>query len=196
MFELANNSNSWDWCYAPNAITESHVNQMGKAELLTLLDEVILAWNNKSIRPSHIYSVTEIIRHRVNKLEMSYSNNIPIPICYFTDVQTIGALMVQIYLEVNQIKTTLQGLKNGSDLAFLIKDLDSKLPPGIIFSFSSFHLIDTIKPNIKQLLSLRTKFCAGGLIFNLNKSLKRSLPGFIFPSDLPDLVQEIMRGEL
>lgn len=192
MFELANTKNEWDWCYSPNAFVESHVNTMGQEELLALLDALILSWNTKNVRPSHVFSVTEIVGKRVNELNFSFYNKIPIPVCYFTDVKTIGASLLQVYLEVNQVKTVLHGIKDKSDLEFLLQKWENELPQGIIFSFSSFHFIGTLNSCIKQLLSLNTKLLAGGLIFNLDKSLTKKLPGFVFPNKLPDLVQEIL----
>lgn len=196
MFELANTSNRWDWCYSPSAFDESPVNRMSQGELVQLLDSTISSWNGKEIRPSHVYSIIELVNRRIRVLDLTYSNDQPIPICYFSNIQTIGALMAKVYLETHNVATSFHGINNKVDLELLVHHWNIQRPSAIIFSFSSFQYIDVVQQHIEQLKSLTNKVFAGGLIFNLNGSLRKRFPGFLFPADLPDLVKSITRNEL
>ncbi|APV43781.1 hypothetical protein Dform_00423 [Dehalogenimonas formicexedens] len=195
MFELAHTSSPWDWCYSSRAISESPVNGMNQSELIRLLDSTILSWNAREIRPSHIYSIIDLVNQRIKALKITWLNRESLPICYFSSLQTIGALMTKAYLETHNIATSFQGISSEDDLKLLINKWKIEQPRAIIFSFSSFQYINLVQTYVPQLRSLTNKAFAGGLIFSLDKSLMKHFPGFYFPPDLPSLIESIVKED-
>jgi hypothetical protein len=191
MVETVNSDNLKGLCHSAANDQGYLISQMSQPELVSLLDNTIYSWNHREIRPSHILYIIEHVNQRLGTLDKAYLNAEPVSVCYFSALQTVGALLVQTYLETKGFKTELHGITANTDLELLINKWNCKKPDSIVFSFSAFQFIYSIQSYSDELLKITDDIFAGGVVFNLDESLKDLLPRFVFPADLTDLAKLI-----
>ncbi|XUW99750.1 MAG: hypothetical protein TUN42_07610 [Dehalogenimonas sp.] len=164
------------------------VHSYDRTELMSLLDKALSAWQNDEMLPSQLFSIMNSIDKSVDKVIQTYRNAQPVFICSFSPIITMGALLSKVFLKVRLFDVRLINITSPTDLGLLIKTISSKAPLAVIFSFSLFHFIEMVSAGIKDLLSLKTTYYAGGVAFNLKPEMKHLLPGVVFPLDLFNLV--------
>ncbi|MEN8613669.1 hypothetical protein ABFB09_00090 [Dehalogenimonas sp. THU2] len=193
MFELANNKNDWDWCYEGHP-SRNNSEFNNTVQVRRLIEKLIKAWDANEVRPSHVYSIISMCDKALSQLDIDYKNNEPIPICYFSELQTIGALLVDVYLRSNNLQTYLVGIKDQDELDNTISIWEKETPKVIIFSFSALNYIDMVKTRGSALKALNTKIFAGGIVFKRSSEEKDHLPFFHFPSSLRLLLKHVESG--
>ena len=190
MFELANIKNDWDWCYKGESSHNGHDIEK-PSDVKAMIDRLVRAWDSSQIRPSHVYSVIHMCSIALDSMNIEYKNKEPVPLCYFSEIQTVGALLVNVYLRGNFIKPVLIRVKDQGDLDSKIAEWGNNTPKAIIFSFSAINYIDIVKLRAPELKQLNTSMYAGGVVFKRSNKEKESLSFLKFPSSLNALVKQL-----
>ncbi|PPD57565.1 hypothetical protein [Dehalogenimonas etheniformans] len=191
MFDLANTNNSLAEPFSRLVEDLPENETYTLLELRSLLDMAIETWQNKSLIPYHLFIIVDAINKRLNSAMVTATNKKPILICYFSPVLTMGAFLTQVFLKTRMLETTLININSDVDIDTLIKELNLTNSPAVIFSFSTFCYVDLIQKRIPELELINTRYYAGGIVFTLKPTLADKLPGFIFPQDLPNLIDSL-----
>lgn len=164
------------------------INSYGRDELISVLDQAVTAWRCNKMLPSQLFSIINSIDKQLGQTTQSNRNEKPVIVCSFSPIFTMGALLSKVFLKSRAFDVRLINITYPTDLDLLMKTIVSCASPAVVLSFSLFHFIEMVSDRIKDLLALDTTYYAGGVAFDLKPEMRRSLPGVVFPSDLPNLV--------
>jgi len=156
-------------------------------EIHTFLNDIIISWKTKEVTPATMYALLQFAHLYLEqpKIQITFKNRPPIPICYFSPYLPMGASLVHSYLKTLSFAVTLLPLDEaGHPLSEFIK---KHKPPAIIFSVSQFLYIPYLKQLVPYLHDMNLKTFVGGIPFVYDDSLKQSFSGCIFPNDLLEL---------
>ena len=156
-------------------------------EIHAFLNEIIVAWRAKELTSAAMYALLKFAHLYLEqpKIQITFKNRPPIPICYFSLYLPAGASFVHSYLKTLSFDVALFPL--GETDHPLREFIQKNRPPAIIFSVSQFLHIDSLRQLVPYLHDRNLKTFVGGIPFVYDDSLKQAFSGCIFPRDLPEL---------
>lgn len=168
-------------------------------EVRAFLDRIIQAWEAKQLIPAAMYALLKFIHMYLNhpKIEISFKNRNPIPICYFSGFLIPSASLLHSYLKTLSFTVALFQL-NETD-RHLKEFIEKKKPPAVLFTLSQFLHVDPLKQLLPYLHERNLNILLGGIPFERDKGLKQEFSSCIFPRDLAELsmlLENFIKGEL
>jgi hypothetical protein len=156
-------------------------------EIHAFLNEIIVRWRAKELTPAATYALLKFAHLYLEqpKVQITFKNRPPIPICYFSPHLPTGASLVHSYLKTLSFAVALFSL--GETDHHLRESIEKNKPPAIIFSVSQFLHIHSLRQLVPYLHDSNLKIFVGGIPFVYDDSLKQAFPGCVFPHDLPEL---------
>lgn len=156
-------------------------------EIHAFLNEIIVAWRAKELTPAAMYALLKFahLYLELPKVQITFKNWPPIPICYFSSYLSPGASLVHSYLKTLSFAVELFTL--GETEHHLREFIEKNKPPAIIFSVSQFLHIHSLRQLVPYLHDRNLKIFVGGIPFVYDDSLKQAFSGCIFPQDLLEL---------
>ena len=156
-------------------------------EIHAFLNEIIARWRAKELTPAVIYASLKFahLYLELPKVQITFKNWPPIPICYFSSYLSLGASLVHSYLKTLSFAVELFSLDETEH--HLREFIEKKKPPAIILSASQFLHIHSLRQLVPYLHDRNLKIFVGGILFVYDDSLKQAFSGCVFPQDLPEL---------
>jgi len=156
-------------------------------EVHALLNDIIVAWGANELNPAAMYALLKFVYLYLDqpRIQISFKNRPPIPICYFSSYVLPSALLLHSYLKTLSFAVALFPLDKTD--RHLIEFIKKKRPPIIVFTISQFLHVDLLRQLVPRLHGRNLRIFVGGIPFVYNESLKRDFPDCIFPHDLTEL---------
>lgn len=156
-------------------------------EVRAFLDRIIQAWEANELIPAAMYALLKFIHMYLNqpKIEISFKNRNPIPICYFSGFLITSASLLHSYLKTLSFAVALFPLNETS--RYLKAFVEKKKPPVVLFTLSQFIHVGPLKQLLPYLHERNLNILVGGIPFERDESLKRELSACIFPRDPAEL---------
>lgn len=156
-------------------------------EVRAFLERIIEAWKANELIPAAVYALLKFIHMYLNqpKIEISFKNRNPIPICYFSGFLIPSASLLHSYLKSLSFAVTLFQLNETN--RHLKEFIEKKKPPAVLFTLSQFLHVDPLKQLLPYLHERNLNILVGGIPFERDESLKQEFSACIFPRDLAEL---------
>ena len=156
-------------------------------EIHAFLNDIVAAWREKELSPAGIYALLKFVYIYLEqpRIQISFRNRPPIPICYFSSYLLPSASLLHSYLKTLSFAVALFPLDETGH--HLREYIESERPPVVIFTVSQFLQVPPLRQLVPYLHDRNVKILIGGIPFVYDESLKREFSGCIFPYDLNEL---------
>jgi len=156
-------------------------------EIHAFLNHIIAAWAANELAPASMYALLKFIYMYLDqpRIKISFKNQPPIPICYFSTFPPTSALLLHSYMKSLSFSVTLFVLAETE--RHLREFIEKDGPPAAIFTISQFLHVHPLRKLVPYLQDRNLEIFVGGIPFVYDESLNQGFPGCIFPSDLTQL---------
>lgn len=167
-------------------------------EIHAFLNHIIAAWRANELSPAAVYASLKFVHMYLDqpRIQISFKNRTPIPICYFSSFLPVSASLLHSYLKTLSFAVALFPLDETD--RHLREFIETKKPPLAIFTVSQFLHVHPLRQLVPYLHHRNVKIFIGGIPFVYDESLKQAFPRCIFPYDLTELtllLQKSLKGE-
>ena len=176
-----------DYGSAEGLVAGSDIYSIG--EIHAFLNQVIAGWRANELSPAATYSLLKFAYLYLEqpRIQISFKNQPPIPICYFSSYLPSSASLLHSYLKTLSFAVVLFPLDMTD--RDLIEFIEKNRPPVVIFTISQFLHIYPLRQLVPHLRDRNLKIFVGGIPFVYDESLKQTFSGCVFARDLSELAQ-------
>jgi hypothetical protein len=167
-------------------------------EIHTFLNHIIAEWRANELSPAAVYASLKFVHMYLDqpRIQISFKNGTPIPICYFSSFLPASASLLHSYLKTLSFAVALFPLDETD--RHLKEFIEKERPPVVVFTISQFLHVHPLRQVVTYLRDRNVNIFIGGIPFVYDQSLKRAFSGCIFPRDLTELtllLQKSLKGE-
>jgi len=167
-------------------------------EIHAFLNHTIAAWRANGLSSAATYALLQFAHIYLNqpRIQISFKNQPPIPVCYFSSYLPAGASLLHAYLKTLSFAVALFPLDETD--RHLREFIDKKSPPIVVFTVSHFLHVDPLRRLAPYLHDRNLKIFVGGIPFVYDESLRQTFSGCIFPCHLAELtllLDNSLKGE-
>jgi hypothetical protein len=156
-------------------------------EIHAFLNKIIAAWTVNEITPGVMYALLKFVNMYLDssRLQISFKNQTPIPICYFSSYLPTSASLLHSYLRTSSLTVTLFPLDKTD--RHLKEFIEKRKPPVVILTVSQFLHVHRLRLLVQYFNDKNLKIVIGGIPFVYDESLKQTFSACVFPGDLTEL---------
>jgi hypothetical protein len=167
-------------------------------EIHAFLNHIIAAWSANELTPAAMYALLKFVYLYLDqpRIQISFKNRPPIPICYFSSYLPPSAFLLYSYLKSLSFDVALFALDETE--RYLGEFIERQRPPLVLFTISEFLYVNPLRQLVSCLHDRNLRIVIGGIPFVYDESLKRAFSGCIFPRDLTELtllLENSFKGE-
>ena len=167
-------------------------------EIHAFLKHIMAAWRANEIDPAAMYELLKFVYLFLEqpRIQISFKNRTPIPICYFSSYLPPSASLLCSYLKTLSFAVALFPLDETD--RYLREFIEKQKPLVALFTVSQFLHMRPLRRLVPCLHDRNVKVLIGGIPFEYDESLKQAFPGCIFPRDLTELsllLENSLRGK-
>jgi len=166
-------------------------------DIHAFLNHIIAAWKANELNPAAMYALLKFVYLYLEqpRIQISFKNRPPLPICYFSSYLLPSASLLHSYLKTSSFAVALLPL--GETDHHLREFIRKNRPPVVVFTISQFLHLHPLRQLVPYLHSRNLKIFIGGIPFVYDESLKGAFSGCVFPHDLTELtllLENSLRG--
>jgi len=156
-------------------------------EIHDFVNHIMAAWRANELTPAAMYALLKFVYMYLEqpKIQISFKNRPPIPICYFSSYLPPSASLLHSYLKTLSFAVTFFPLDETD--RHLREFIEKKRPPVVLFTISQFLHVHPLRQLVPYLQDRNLKIFIGGIPFVYEESLKRAFSDCIFPRNLTEL---------
>jgi len=183
------------WISQPERVLSCNISRTLKnysaEDIQTFINHIEMAWWRNELSPAALHALLKLANIHVarNNLKITFINNPPIPICYFSPLLPPAANLLRLYLNTVQIDVNLFSLQKSNRR--LLNYVRSKRPPAVLFTVPHFMEVKRLTKIVKLLIDKNLVVFLGGIPFVYHIELKEQFTGCVFPRDLGELAVKL-----
>ena len=167
-------------------------------EIHAFLNHIITVWKANELNHAAMYALLKFAYAYLDqpRIQISFKNRPPIPICYFSSYLLPSASLLHSYLKTLSFAVALFPLDKTD--RHLKEFIEKRRPPVVLFTISQFLYLHPLRQLVPYLQDRNLKVFIGGIPFVYDESLKRAFSDCIFPRDLTELtllLENSLKGE-
>ena len=157
------------------------------SEIHAFLNNIIAAWTVDELTPGVMYALLKFVHMYLDspRIQISFKNQTPIPICYFSSYLPPSASLLHSYLRTSSLAVTLFPLDKTD--RHLKEFIEKKKPPVVILTVSQFLYVHPLRRLVQYFNDKNLKIVIGGIPFVYDESLKQTFSACVFLDDLTEL---------